>query len=375
MGKKILIMSASVGGGHNSASQAIVDAAKTVRPDAQVEWVDTLDVCGKLMKKFYQQSYVESVNRAPSLWGLFYKGLDKASAGGKTAMLMDMFDGMNAKKIADFVREKNPDHVLCTHLVASNSLLSHRGRKYNRKPVSVVVTDYHVHFFWLHKGVHTYFVPSEECAWTVSRHPRFKPKKLVVSGIPIRPVFAERHDRKKLRKQFRLRDGVPAVLVMCGGFGFGDVDETVKAVLGVERKLDVVLITGKNEKLRKKLLKVKPGRDKRFQVLGFVTNVHEYMTACDFAISKTGGLTTSEALACGLPIIAFPILPGQEEYNADYLVQIGAGLKPRHAGSLQYNVKRLADEPSEVRRMQEAAKAAARPRAAFTVAESLLKSE
>ena len=90
MGKKILILSASVGGGHNSASQAVVDAARAVRPDAQVEWVDTLDVCGKVVKKFYQQSYVESVNRAPSLWGLFYKGLDKASAGGKTAMIMDV---------------------------------------------------------------------------------------------------------------------------------------------------------------------------------------------------------------------------------------------------------------------------------------------
>jgi processive 1,2-diacylglycerol beta-glucosyltransferase len=372
MGKKLLIMSASVGGGHNSASQALVDAAAQIRPDAEVEWVDTLDVCGKLMKKLYRQSYVESVNRTPSLWGAFYKGFDKSSVGGKTAQLMDLLDGINAKRIADFVNQKDPDHVLCTHLIASNSLLSHRGRKYTNKPISVIVTDYHVHFFWMHKGVDTYFVASDECAYVINKHARLRPKRLIVSGIPIKPVFSKRHNCKVLRKKFRLREGVPSVLVMCGGFGFGDVDATIKAVLGVERKLDVILITGNNKKLYNKLTKIKAGKDKRLKVLGFVNNMHEYMTACDFAISKSGGLTTSEALACGLPLIVFPVLPGQEEHNADYLVQIGAGIKPKHAGSLQYRVKWLVDNPGEIRRMKKAAKAAAHPKAAFDVIKALL---
>ena len=367
MGKKLLILSASVGGGHNSAAQALVEAAAEIRPDAQVEWVDALDICGKLMKKLYRQSYVEAVNRTPSLWGSFYKQFDKSRNGGKTAVLMDVLDGVNAKKIADFVNQKNPDHVLCTHFLASNSLLSQRGCKFTNVPISVVVTDYHVHFFWMHKNLHTCFVPTGECAWIVNSRSGMRPKHVVVSGIPIKPVFSKRHNRNELRKKFNLREGVPAVLIMCGGFGFGDVIETMKAVLAVQRKLDVILITGKNEKLRKKLAPVEPPGDTRVQVIGFVTNVHEYMSACDFAISKAGGLTTSEALSCGLPILAFPIIPGQEEYNADYLVEIGAGMKPRNASSLQYRIEWLVDHPEMIQKLRRGATAvqtvANRPRA------------
>ncbi len=372
MAKKLLILSASVGGGHNSASQALVDAAAQIRPDAEVEWVDTLDICGKAMKKFYRQSYVEAINRTPAFWGAFYKLLDESSVGGKTTKLADVLDTLNAKKVADFVKQKNPDHVLCTHFMASNSLLSHFVRKSVKVPVSVVVTDYHVHFFWFHKLADTYFVATDECAWVVNRHKKLRPKRVLVTGIPIKPVFSKRHSRKALRKKFRLRDGVPAVLVMCGGFGFGDVNETIKAVLGVERKLDVILITGNNKKLYSKLTKVKADSRKRLHVLGFVTNVYEYMTACDFAISKAGGLTTSEALACGLPIVAFPVIPGQEEYNANYLVEVGAGIKPKYATSLQYKIKWLIDNPNELSKMRKAAKAAAKPRAAFDIIEALL---
>jgi len=373
VGKKLLILSASVGGGHNSASQALVDAAAEIRPDAQVKWVDTLDICGKLMKKVYQQSYVEAVNLAPSVWGAFYKHLDRASVGGKTTKLADMLDSLNAKKILDYVNSENPDHILCTHFVASNSLLSHFTRKKLKVPVSVVVTDYHVHLFWLHKAVDTYFVASEECAWLINkRGRRIKPKRVIVTGIPIKPVFSKKHNRKKLRARLKLREGVPSVLIMCGGFGFGDVNESMKAVLGVQKELDIILITGNNKKLFNKLKAVKPDRGKRLTVLGFTKNVHEYMTACDFVISKSGGLTTSEALACGLPIVAFPIIPGQEEHNADYLVQIGAGIKPKHAGSLQFQVKRLAESPDELASMKKAAISAAKPRAAYDIIESLL---
>lgn len=373
LGKRLLILSASVGGGHNSASQALVDAAAETRPDAHVEWVDTLDICGKVMKKLYRQSYVEAVNHTPAFWGAFYRLLDDSSVGGKTTKLADAFDTLNAKKVASFVDKWNPDHVLCTHFVASNSLLSHFSRKRMRVPVSVVVTDYHMHFFWLHKGVDSYFVANEESAWLIKKHGRrIKPRQVVVSGIPINPVFSKHHNRKQLRRKFKLRDGVPAVLVMCGGFGFGDVNETVKAVLGVKRDLDIVLITGKNKRMHNKLVKVRSSRSKRLQVLGFVTNVHEYMTACDVAITKTGGLTTSEALACGLPVVAFPVIPGQEQYNAEYLVEIGAGIKPRHAGSLQYRLKWLLDNPGEIQKMKKAARAAARPKAAYDIIQNLL---
>lgn len=366
MPRKLLLLSASSGAGHNRAAEALRDAAREVIPDVEVRYHDTLEFTGKLFSKFYSKSYLLAVNKAPGLWGYMYAKSDRGPRQGLSGRAMDVLDQRNARKLAGYVAEYAPDHVLCTHFLPADLLLTRRGRTKNVAPISVVVTDYDVHEFWVHKGVHRYFVASEEVKWQLQRK-GMTAEQIHVSGIPIHPVFSVKPDRAAVAAKLGIRADLPTVLILSGGFGVGHIERVVADLGRLPFEMQLVVIAGRNEKLKEELIFVEVPRTVTKKVFGFVTNIQDFYAAADLAVTKSGGLTVSECMAMGLPMVIFAPIPGQEERNCDFLLENGAAVKAKDLATLEWKVYLLLSNVELRRRMAERAAATARAHAAHDV--------
>lgn len=369
--KKLLILSASAGAGHLRAAEALSVAARTAYPQLEVQTHDALDFMGGWFKKAYNQAYLASVNNTPELWGYFYNH----SASGipkPIARIVRAFDSLNSKKLCDLVESHVPDHILCTHFLPPNLLLSARGRRKLRVPISMVLTDFDCHNFWVIPGVSNYFVGSDEVKWDLYR--KGVPLDMIkVTGIPVHPVFMDRKDRGEVARELDIYSDMRTVLVLSGGFGVGDVEKVVQTVLDIEGDFQVLIVAGRNEVLRKKLEKIRKRQGKYIKVFGFVNNIQDLMDASDIAVTKSGGLTVSECLTKGLPMVVFSPIPGQEERNCDYLLERGAAVKAKNLSNLEFKLKELLSNREKQRNLKAAAFATARPDAAFRIIDEIVQ--
>jgi processive 1,2-diacylglycerol beta-glucosyltransferase len=192
----------------------------------------------------------------------------------------------------------------------------------------------------------------------------------VATGIPIAAKFSSRPDAKAVRKQFGLRDDLPVMLVLSGGFGMGPVAEILAELDKVPNDFQTVVVTGRNEELRREL--AAQDRKHPTHVLGFASNMHELMAIADLVITKPGGLTSSEALAMGKPLFILNPIPGQEAANSDFLLERGAACKVNRVEDLPYRIKQLLGT-KKLAEMSRSAKSLGRPDAAQEVCRQVLR--
>jgi 1,2-diacylglycerol 3-beta-galactosyltransferase len=194
--------------------------------------------------------------------------------------------------------------------------------------------------------------------------------RISVIGLPVSSHFVAtaRKDRIAVRQQLGLKPDVPVVLIVGGAEGMGAVHRLSKAVVNSDVRAQLVIITGRNERLRARLSAETWPLPVRVE--GFVHNMHEWMLAADLLVSKAGPSTVSEALVMGLPIVLSGALPGQERPTVEYVVQAGAGVwapTPRQvAGAVR---ELLASGPSGLNQMADRARSLACPDAAWHAAQ------
>jgi processive 1,2-diacylglycerol beta-glucosyltransferase len=235
-----------------------------------------------------------------------------------------------------------------------------------RTPVWVQVTDFDVHYLWIRRHMVGYFAASEEVAWRM-RDRGVPAERIHVTGIPVMPVFRELPSREVCAGEIGIDPAETTLLMMAGGLGIGELPELAGRLLSLERSFRIVALAGKNERLKSDLERLAREHGDRLLPVGFTTTIERFMAASDLAVSKPGGLTTSECLAAGLPMIVVSPIPGQEERNADFLLENGAALKAHDAAGLEFRVSELLDHPERLRDMRRAARRIARPRAAEDV--------
>jgi processive 1,2-diacylglycerol beta-glucosyltransferase len=192
----------------------------------------------------------------------------------------------------------------------------------------------------------------------------------VATGIPIAAKFSLEPDPRAIRQSLGLRDDQPTLLVLSGGFGMGPVAEILTELDKVPQPLQTVVVTGRNEELRRKL--AAQTRKHPTHVLGYSTNMHELMAVASLIITKPGGLTTSEALALGKPLFILNPIPGQEAANSDFLLERGAAAKVNRVEDLPFRIEKLLGS-KKLSEMAKAAKALGRPRSAAAVCRETLK--
>ena len=156
--------------------------------------------------------------------------------------------------------------------------------------------------------------------------------KIFATGIPLSNKFLKHYNKKNIMENFSLNPEKKVILFFGGGeFGLGR-ERTLKIleafILNIFDKYQIVAIAGKNEKMKEdfKALVKKLNAEQNVLTLGFTSQVPELMSISDLVVTKPGGLTSTESLASGLPIIAINPIPGQEEENARFLENAGVAI-------------------------------------------------
>jgi processive 1,2-diacylglycerol beta-glucosyltransferase len=307
----------SVGGGHGRAGACVAAAVRERAADWEVRSVDLRDRVAGWFRALYVTGYLFIVRRVPWLWGFLYRHPMRRS-GTLPPWLLDRA----LRPFERLVREFQPDVILATQITASEAADRLRRRGLFAGVAATVVTDFDAHPSWRAEGIDRFFVPDE------SLRERFlalgiAPGRVEATGVPIDPAFEREVDVAALRARFGLRPGVPAVLLMGGSLGLGAMEAAVRTLLATGRALDLLVVAGHNDRLRRRLEAIHPAGEGRLQVFGFVDFVPDLMAVADLFVSKPGGLSMTEALTRGLPTLAVAPLPGQEEANARHLAALG----------------------------------------------------
>ncbi|MCP4640498.1 MAG: glycosyltransferase [bacterium] len=370
--KRILILSVKAGAGHLRAAQALEEAFRERYPKLDVRNEDALQYTNAAFRKTYSQTYEKVVANIPSLWQFVYESMEEMPVDSRVKKLGELWDRLNTRRLTDMIDEFQPDRIVCTHYLPAEKMASRRRRGKLSAFVSVVLTDYDIHTMWVQDGVNHYFVATDEMAHALSLK-GVGDATVDVTGIPVTPAFAKRYPgRPAMRRKLGLRPDAPTVLISAGGFGMMKADEAVAALAKRLPEAQFITVAGRNEELHKRLKRVAARHEGTIAPFGFVDNMHELMAASDLAVAKSGGLTTSESLALGLPLVVFHPIPGQEERNATYLLERGAGVWAHTAAHMMYKVEQLLNDPARLRRMRLAARRTAKPSAAYDIAAQIV---
>jgi processive 1,2-diacylglycerol beta-glucosyltransferase len=370
---RILVLSASVGGGHVSAARAVTLALQQSAPDATVLNVDVLEKCTSAFRRIYGRTYLDLVNAAPHLLGYFYDRMDRPRRlGDVRERLRLLFERMNLGRFLRLLQHEGPwDLAVCTHFLPAEIIAWLRRSGRSTLKQMTVTTDFETHRLWVNQPCDRYTTATQEGKLYLARWG--VPETAVrVTGIPVNPVFAQPKDRDECRARMGIVGGRPVILHLAGGFGVGPVREQYQALLSMERPVEVVVVAGKNPKVKADLLRAAVPERHRVQVLGFTDKMDELMAAADVVVSKPGGLTTSEAMARGAAMVIVSPIPGQEGRNSDYLLESGAAIKVNNTATLAYKLEQLLDDPRRLQSLRDNARRIARPRAAFDVAQEAL---
>ncbi len=349
---KVAILSVSAGAGHVRAAQALEQSIVNNYSDSvEAIHLDVMDYVPKLFRKLYADSYIHVINRYPGLWGYMYDKSDVIrSEKSIIKKIRVAIERLNTKKLLNKMIELKPDIIISTHFLPPE-LISRMIRKGAKLPPSwVQVTDFDLHGLWVHDFMTGYFAASREVGFRMKCR-GIPEDQINVTGIPIMPVFAEKHSRSECAVKLGLDPKKMTLILMAGGLGVGGIFELTERLLQMEEDFQIISLAGKNNVLLSKLLELSLRFPGKLFPMGFTKTIEIAMGASDVAITKPGGLTSSECLAMGLPMIVVSPIPGQEERNSDYLLEHGVAMKAHDAIGVEFKVRELIRNPERLEAM------------------------
>lgn len=369
----LLIFSASGGAGHLRAGVALEKAASTLPFPLKAKHYDCLDFTSKAFKKLYADSYLALINRAPELWGYLYS-LAEGRPYRKRGLLR-IFDNFNYQRYLKFLQAEQPDAIIATHFLPVISVSNKLRKAGIRAPIFAVTTDFDAHQYWVDPIVERYYVHHEESACQLQSK-GVPEEKIAIHGIPLMQEFRSILDREAVRSRIGIDSRRLTLLIISGGFGTGRLEEIVHqtaSTLGQQegKEFTLLVVCGKNERLKRSLARYGFPLNVDAKIFGFADNVHDLMNASDLLVSKSGGLTSAEAMAKQLPMIIVDPIPGQETRNADLVVEHGAGWKAVDLANLSYKIRRVIQQPALLIKARDSAASLAKPDAANTILEDV----
>ncbi|WP_342564761.1 glycosyltransferase [Paenibacillus sp. FSL R7-0345] len=317
--KRVLLLSEGFGAGHTQAAYALSSSLRKLSPHIQTRVLELGNFLNPKMAPLIVSAYRKTVTSQPRLMGYVYR--HQKSFNRLTTLALHRIFYTHTQNI---VRQLKPDIIICTHFIPS-AVVS-RLKRLNpgfKAPLVTVITDYDAHASWISPEVDRYLVSTPEVKAKLRR--RSVPSaRIQVTGMPVHPSFWEHPGRQEILEQFSLQD-LPTVLVMGGGWGMMNDGVVNEALAGWREKVQIVFCLGRNEKLLNDMKADPAYRHPNISLLGFTRDVDKLMEISDLLVTKPGGMTCSEGLAKGIPMLFHNPLPGQEEENVRYFTSAGLG--------------------------------------------------
>jgi processive 1,2-diacylglycerol beta-glucosyltransferase len=373
--RRILLLSVSAGAGHVRAAEALEATVAALAADGravEAKHLDVMDFVPSSFRRVYADFYLRLITRHPQLWGMLYRITDDTRPDAVTQRMRRTIERLHTRRLRAAIAQFAPDAIVCTHFLPAEMLMRQIRKGRITAPVWLQVTDFDLHRMWIIPEMTGYFAASPEIAQRM-RAVGIPASRVHTTGIPVMPAFAESHDRRELAQDFGIDPDRPAYMVMGGGAGVGALDELADRLLSEGGDFQLVVLAGRNTAMLERLRTLAAERHAgRLFPQGYTRHVEHLMACCDLAITKPGGLTTSECLAMGLPMIVNAPIPGQEERNADYLLEQGAAWKAIDAVALAWRIGELRKRPEQLAAMAARARAIGRPHAARDVIDTVL---
>ncbi len=318
---KALIFTVTTGQGHNQVARVLCDALSEANIEAMS--MDAFEYITPVLKKTIDQGYLVSTKRLPKMYGKGYRMVEKRDTESHDSMFAKFLNGILARKLVKFVEDISPDIIVCTHVFAA-IMVSYVANKLDAGIKTVgIITDFTMHPYW-EEAPMDYYVVASELLCNQARKKGISPDEIIPIGIPINPVFSDKLPKAEARRMLGF-DDKRTVLVMSGSMGYGKIGSMIKKLDQSEMDFQIVSVCGNNLRLKKRIDKMS-FRHKVYNY-GFSDKVSLFMDAADCIVTKPGGLTTSEALAKGLPMIIANPIPGQEDRNVEFLLNNGVAFK------------------------------------------------
>jgi processive 1,2-diacylglycerol beta-glucosyltransferase len=311
---RVLIVTGSVGAGHNGAAREL--AARLTATGAQVFVRDFLDAVPGPVSRLLQDGYTGSVDHVPFLFEFLFQRLERR---GLLWSVEQRICRAATSAVRRWLSTTAPDVVVSTYPLASQVLGDLRASGELGVPVLTYLTDPAVHVSWLHPAVDAHLtVTAATAAQGLTDHG----VACTVAGPLVPARFSSRPDLSELvalRAAIGLPAELPVALLVTGSLGLGDVST---AAADVTRAGSTALVLcGRNEALRRRLDGM-PG----VVALGWRDDVHLLMQVADVLVHNAGGLSCTEAMVAGLPAVTYRPIPGHGRANAAVLH--AAGLAP-----------------------------------------------
>lgn len=357
----ILILSVSAGAGHGRAAEAL--RAHADGRDTAILHLDVMDYVPALFRLIYTKWYLQLVRHYPFAWAWIYRRSHDASPVGRVDRARSWIERSCARVLLREVARLAPDAIVCTHFlpaeVLSRAIIAGRYRG----PVWVQVTDFDLHRMWVQPEMAGYFVGNDELAFSL-RARGIAADAIHVTGIPVMPAFRRLPERSACAAELGLDARCATLVLMGGGAGMGSLEVIAARVLAMPQNFQLIVLAGRNLTALRGLKQLAARYPGRLVPLGYIADVERPMACADVAITKSGGLSTSECLAMCLPMIINDAIPGQEERNADFLLEQGAAVKACDVVMLEYRLTELFSDPRRLIAMRERCAAIGRPDAA-----------
>lgn len=367
--KKVLILYASAGHGHEKAAKA-VEAACQAR-GCQVECLDMLVHSRGFFGGFYRWLYLVMIKRVPGLWGLFYHVTDLAPVYFFIRPVRRLANRLFAGRVERVVAQGSWDIVVSTHFMGCEIAAHVRRRGRTRARLLTVITDYLPHAFWLTVPTDLYCVAADETASELARR-GIPASGVLVTGIPIEAKFSAAPPRETARARMGLDAARFVALLTSGGAGIGTVEPLVDRLAILEPPMELLVVCGTNDALRLRLASRHRSRS-NLHLFGFVDNIPELMAASDLVVGKGGGLTVTESLALSRPMVLIGAVPGQETRNVEVACRRKAASLARSTAEAVELVQAYRKDAAFYRATLEAIARMRRPDAAPAVAAAALE--
>lgn len=327
-----ILLHAPVGGGHRSAAEAL--AASATASGISVEALDAFSFAPKAFAEFYRALHFAGQGLAPQLYGRAYFRANQRSPFDDVRSDVDL---ALFRPLIAHLKTKKPDLVVATHHLALIAVARARSRGELTCEIACVVTDYTAHAVWAVPQVDRYFVANAMVAEELIAH-GVPASRVSCTGIPVQRGFAALPSLAPLASP--TEDAPLRVLLTSGGFGVGPIEQVLRGFVDVPA-MAVTVVCGASDTLRARVSHLVRSLRLRANVLGFERNMPARMAEADVVVGKAGGLTVTEALTAGRPLVIVGAVPGNEQLNETWVTMGGAGVSatPALAAATIFSVR------------------------------------